>query len=871
MLSRGPVRVGRRAGFWIAAATLAAMTPGSVRSALAGRGFLLLPVAALAVHELRYRLAYGPRPSRRSSGRVTATSTRSRPGSCCCSGSRSAPSSCASRARSAAAASARPRRSFAALWLLATASLVAIYAVQELLEGVFAAGPSRRASRASTARAAGGRSPPRSLLGAVVAGLLRLALRGRRRRPRGSRPPAPRVHGTRPAPAAALGRARAARRARHRGGGPRSSAGVAVQGAASGALRPATSRKELFRCVSSQALPSLWVPPRSPFRARRSRTAAAPRSRSTTASELDPASTSLPGVHVRVLDGDRALEARVDEGVRAARARAPARAADPDRRRGRLGRTRSRPPRRTTGSWTEPGSGWVRVHEGRSLAWHDHRLAPPPAERPGPAGRFVDPGRGRRRGGRDRRDVRPRRAACAMAVAARGARRRRAIWAAARRRPWRTALTVGLGVAARARGARGGDDVRGPRRADGRGRVAPARVGDRRRGRARRAARLPARQPPRARGGHRRRDRRRGEHQLAAGVLARRRRLGAAGDRGAARVRGRAPVRGRGGGAELPARARARSPCGGGGDPARRGAGDAGGAIRRSCRSRSGRGPRFRPARSHATAARSGRSTAARPARRSACTSSCSRSGWSSSCRRGSASPAAAASTRRGRWRRPGVVEVERARSSRSATSSASGAAGSGRGRCSRSRSDKPVRAYVAGKRFSGPRGGRAAHAGRRRSWSRSAPYMPPHATYLFPGERRTEMIRRLAPLAAVSRSCSPAAAAARPSRTSRRSARRARSSSPTSSRRRPIQPGKPTDVSFVIRQPDGQPLTRLSDGRGAAHRRAPDVRPRRPRRRSSTSHPPVAADGTIDEKVTSRSPAATGSSSTPTRRPPAR
>ncbi len=30
---------------------------------------------------------------------------------------------------------------------------------------------------------------------------------------------------------------------------------------------------------------------------------------------LDPATRSLPGVHVRVLDGDRALEARVDHGV----------------------------------------------------------------------------------------------------------------------------------------------------------------------------------------------------------------------------------------------------------------------------------------------------------------------------------------------------------------------------------------------------------------------------------------------------------------------------------------------------------------------------------------------------------------------------
>jgi len=35
------------------------MTQRSMREVLAGRGFLLLPAAALAVHELRYRLAYG--------------------------------------------------------------------------------------------------------------------------------------------------------------------------------------------------------------------------------------------------------------------------------------------------------------------------------------------------------------------------------------------------------------------------------------------------------------------------------------------------------------------------------------------------------------------------------------------------------------------------------------------------------------------------------------------------------------------------------------------------------------------------------------------------------------------------------------------
>ncbi len=35
------------------------MMSRSVRGVLAGRGFMLLPAAALAVHELRYRLAYG--------------------------------------------------------------------------------------------------------------------------------------------------------------------------------------------------------------------------------------------------------------------------------------------------------------------------------------------------------------------------------------------------------------------------------------------------------------------------------------------------------------------------------------------------------------------------------------------------------------------------------------------------------------------------------------------------------------------------------------------------------------------------------------------------------------------------------------------
>ncbi len=92
-------------------------------------------------------------------------------------------------------------------------------------------------------------------------------------------------------------------------------------------------------------------------------------------------------------------------------------------------------------------SGWVRVADGRSLAWHDHRLAPPPVTRPGPAGRFSIPvtvdGRERTIGGTFVRVARPALwpwLAGGIALAA-------GIYAVSRRRPWHGALTVGLGVA----------------------------------------------------------------------------------------------------------------------------------------------------------------------------------------------------------------------------------------------------------------------------------------------------------------------------------------------------------------------------------------------------------------------------------------
>ena len=151
---------------------------------------------------------------------------------------------------------------------------------------------------------------------------------------------------------------------------------------------------------------------------------------------------------------------------------------------------------------------------------------------------------------------------------------------------------------------------------------------------------------------------------------------------------------------------------------------------------------------------------------------------------------------------------------------------------------------------FDGPAGGDPADAGARRSCSSSAPYVPPHPIFLFPKGGSHE--RRSALRSASSRSCSPAAAAARPGRASRRSARRARLQARRlqAVERRSSRASRST-VSFVIRQPDGQPLTRFKRGAGAAHGRPPDPRPRRPRARSSTSTRRSAADGTIRETIT--------------------
>jgi hypothetical protein len=105
---------------------------------------------------------------------------------------------------------------------------------------------------------------------------------------------------------------------------------------------------------------------------------------------LAPETRALSGVHVRILDGDREFQVRVDPGVALVV-------------RGEIGEPMLRiddggifanasSPTATADRIVATGKhGWVRLGGGRTIAWHDHRLGPPPASTPGPVGRFVVP------------------------------------------------------------------------------------------------------------------------------------------------------------------------------------------------------------------------------------------------------------------------------------------------------------------------------------------------------------------------------------------------------------------------------------------------------------------------------------------------
>jgi hypothetical protein len=162
---------------------------------------------------------------------------------------------------------------------------------------------------------------------------------------------------------------------------------------------------------------------------------------------LDESALTIPGVHVRVLDGDRSFQLRVDGNQTVV---VKGLLKEPVLRIGPAGvSVNSNSPTAFADKLvTKSHQGWVHVSGGHLFAWHDHRLAPPPASHPGLAGRFEIPitvdGKPMMIGGTFWRVARPAvwpwlAGAVAFVLA---------ILAAARQRKLRGVLTVALGTAA---------------------------------------------------------------------------------------------------------------------------------------------------------------------------------------------------------------------------------------------------------------------------------------------------------------------------------------------------------------------------------------------------------------------------------------
>jgi hypothetical protein len=69
-----------------------------------------------------------------------------------------------------------------------------------------------------------------------------------------------------------------------------------------------------------------------------------------------------------------------------------------------------------------------------------------------------------------------------------------------------------------------------------------------------------------------------------------------------------------------------------------------------------------------------------------------------------------------------------------------------------------------------------------------------------------------------------------------------------------PVAPGQPVKISFVIQQPNGQPLTDYKTGSGP-HTGVHLIMVRRDLSTIIHTHPPIAADGTVSESVTFTTP----------------
>ena len=111
-----------------------------VSSLVRGRGFLLLPAAAFVVHQLRYTFAYGSHADSVLAAQGHSYLNSLAPWLVLLLGV-GAGTLLVRVACAFAGGTSRPqRRAFLELWLLASAILVAVYVVQELLEGLFASG-----------------------------------------------------------------------------------------------------------------------------------------------------------------------------------------------------------------------------------------------------------------------------------------------------------------------------------------------------------------------------------------------------------------------------------------------------------------------------------------------------------------------------------------------------------------------------------------------------------------------------------------------------------------------------------------------------------------------------------------------------------
>ena len=316
-------------------------------------GILVMPAAAFAVHQLRYWLAYGSRANSELAAQghsylnslvpwtIFALAVGARVSSCAASRTRA-------RGRQHAPTGRLPGW---ALWLATWAGLLAIYATQETLESFLVNRPPRRHGGCLRARGLVGRSRRRRGRGARRRAasarprvLLRLATTAPRRRPGVTRFTSRTASQRR-----SSGRSRAP---------PRVARLLASSCPGNREGRGRRVAQEVVRVRKRYVAPllaclTLAVPASASAHARTATVALDYRL------VLDPASRTLDGVRVGILDGDRDLRITARTATRR-RARRPARADAAHRPQRRVGESRIGDGGRRASSSTS-GSGWQKV------------------------------------------------------------------------------------------------------------------------------------------------------------------------------------------------------------------------------------------------------------------------------------------------------------------------------------------------------------------------------------------------------------------------------------------------------------------------------------------------------------------------------